>query len=193
MPYVEWSDRDARDERIRQLRNERPRASLRAIGREVGCSVHTVIEALHPDVKRLNNAKRAARARAHYKSLEQRAVKRANRRAEREKRGVPRRARSTHCYVIRTIEEPLRFKIGISRDVPLRLATLQGASPLQVELVAAWESNDAVEEEFGLLARFADARLHGEWFDGTDPALAAWVAALPCGGPIDRLVGAAAS
>jgi len=56
-------------------------------------------------------------------------------------------------------------KIGRAIDPLSRLATLQGASPLPLELVRA--VTGPVGLESALHTRFAKARTHGEWFEPT--------------------------
>jgi hypothetical protein len=58
-----------------------------------------------------------------------------------------------------------RFKIGVARDVPRRLAQLNsGQSPFPVQLVHAAAHADYRAAEAALHRRFADWRVHGEWF-----------------------------
>lgn len=59
--------------------------------------------------------------------------------------------------------ETLRIKIGFTRGNPYsRLDTLQTGSPTQLTMIAM--HSDDMETERDLHAKFADYRLHGEWF-----------------------------
>lgn len=55
------------------------------------------------------------------------------------------------------------IKIGRARDPELRLQRLQCGSPIVLRLLA---STSTITER-GAHVRFADARLHGEWFEPT--------------------------
>ncbi|MEP2742474.1 MAG: GIY-YIG nuclease family protein [Bauldia litoralis] len=58
---------------------------------------------------------------------------------------------------------PRQFvKIGMTRNVGMRLATLQAASPFELVLLAS--EPGYVQREAELHAMFADLRVRGEWF-----------------------------
>ncbi|MFF4732862.1 GIY-YIG nuclease family protein [Streptomyces mirabilis] len=76
----------------------------------------------------------------------------------------PRRDR---VYLIGSPDSPL-VKIGWSDNPERRLRDLQSGSPVALQLLAVYEGGHYVEAE--LHRRFADKRVHGEWFDlGPDP------------------------
>lgn len=54
------------------------------------------------------------------------------------------------------------IKIGIARDPERRLATLQCGSPIKLRIMASGPGSH--HDERTLHARFAEHRLHGEWF-----------------------------
>lgn len=58
------------------------------------------------------------------------------------------------------------IKIGSSVHPLLRLKQIRAHSPVEVELIAAIEGSAKLERE--LHAKFADNRLHGEWFTSTE-------------------------
>lgn len=63
-----------------------------------------------------------------------------------------------------------RIKIGWSRNVGARIAQLQTGNPDPVQLLATTPGARSLERQ--LHARFATARVAGEWFDATDELLA---------------------
>lgn len=78
-------------------------------------------------------------------------------------------------------------KIGITKDyvyyVYKRLTVMQTGCPLRLELVGTEEGYK--DEEAVLHARFAPARIHGEWYRMTDE-LRAYVAQLTVPVPLSR-------
>lgn len=56
-----------------------------------------------------------------------------------------------------------RVKIGTSKDVSKRLADIQRMSPEPLEVL--WQTPGTYRLEGALHSRFADRRVHGEWFD----------------------------
>lgn len=62
-----------------------------------------------------------------------------------------------------------RIKIGFSSNVESRLRDLQCSSAVPLRLLASIPGGPAVEAE--LHARFASARVHGEWFEPTEDLL----------------------
>lgn len=77
-----------------------------------------------------------------------------------------------------------RVKIGIANDPRKRLATLQVGSPVELRLLSVLKVDLAPEWERDFHKRFAQHRLHGEWFE-----LAPGVAAAANGGmqPEDKV------
>lgn len=69
---------------------------------------------------------------------------------------------SSYVYVIGMVgQRPV--KIGHSGNPWSRLQALQTANPIPLELRAAYVGGRELEEQ--LHERFADIRMHGEWFD----------------------------
>jgi hypothetical protein len=60
-------------------------------------------------------------------------------------------------------------KIGFSTDVNQRLDSLQGGSPDELKVIGCWLGD--VTDEKKIHSRFADCRLHREWFRPTDELL----------------------
>lgn len=60
-------------------------------------------------------------------------------------------------------------KIGYAKDIAKRLRQLQTGSPAKLKLIAVIPGDRDVER--GLHDRFADHRLHGEWFHKSAPGL----------------------
>ena len=56
------------------------------------------------------------------------------------------------------------IKIGRTTNLGQRLLTLQAASGERLSLLAVIETEDHLSVEAGLHRRFANLRLHGEWF-----------------------------
>lgn len=71
---------------------------------------------------------------------------------------------SRGVYVIRTMEGPVRYKIGFASDRQRRLYGLKSAAPVQVEMVA-WIPGASMSFELRLHKVFRRQRLHGEWFN----------------------------
>lgn len=67
------------------------------------------------------------------------------------------------CYFIGGDSGPV--KIGYSVDVKGRLAALQLASPVRLQVLAL--ANGGAAREAAYHAQFAHVRLHGEWFERT--------------------------
>lgn len=61
-------------------------------------------------------------------------------------------------------------KIGVANDPKKRLADLQRTSPVDLVIIGARPGDTFVERE--LHERFADFRLHGEWFEASPVILA---------------------
>lgn len=75
--------------------------------------------------------------------------------------------RPEHVYLIGSPDSPL-VKIGWSDNPERRLRDLQAGSPVPLQLLAVFDGGHVIEAE--LHCRFADRRMHGEWFDlGPDP------------------------
>ena len=58
----------------------------------------------------------------------------------------------------------LRVKIGRSRDIQVRLRTLQTGSPYDLKLMGWIESDDDKQLELTLHERYSDQRIRLEWF-----------------------------
>lgn len=58
------------------------------------------------------------------------------------------------------------IKIGVAEKPMKRLAELQVASPVELNLLAVMKGG--VDRERRLHTKFAEWRLHGEWFEGCD-------------------------
>src|SRR4030095_5826505 len=67
----------------------------------------------------------------------------------------------TRIYFIQC-QTTKRIKIGLATDIPVRLAVIQALCPTQLILLTSIQGSHWAEAE--LHRRFADARLHGEWF-----------------------------
>lgn len=77
------------------------------------------------------------------------------------------------CYFIGGDEGPV--KIGYSVDVPGRLRAHQSSSPVKLRILAT--ASGGLQRECAYHWQFADARLHGEWFERT-PEIEAEIARL---------------
>lgn len=64
------------------------------------------------------------------------------------------------------------IKIGRSYDPIKRMAALQSASPVQLRMLFTARCGDLDLDESALHARFAQYRLHGEWFEPAPEILA---------------------
>ena len=73
-------------------------------------------------------------------------------------------------YFVEAVESK-RIKIGFAHDVDVRVKLLQTGSPERLRVLAVIHSAPASHER-ELHERFADARLHGEWFAPADALLA---------------------
>lgn len=76
------------------------------------------------------------------------------------------------------------IKIGVTRDLTGRIATLQTACPTELRLLGCCLASATSERD--LHARFAHARLRGEWFR-CDPELLAFIARAPVSLHGDRI------
>jgi hypothetical protein len=76
-----------------------------------------------------------------------------------------RRLRETVVYFVQAVPDG-PIKIGSSREIAERMATLRTCSPLPLELLATQECRGyrGRRTERELHRRFAAHRLHGEWF-----------------------------
>jgi len=71
------------------------------------------------------------------------------------------RNRLKSVYLVRCGEF---YKVGLADNVQERIATLQTASPYQVEFIRSWQARNAKQQEqmiHGLLWRYHE---RGEWF-----------------------------
>jgi hypothetical protein len=73
-------------------------------------------------------------------------------------------------YVIRAESPAGRIKIGVTTNIHARLAALQTASPVKLEVIA-WKPGARRVFEQALHGEFADHRIHGEWFQVDDVVL----------------------
>uniref|UniRef100_A0AB39AKL4 DnaD-like helicase loader n=1 Tax=Mycolicibacterium phage phi1_186018 TaxID=3236641 RepID=A0AB39AKL4_9CAUD len=69
-------------------------------------------------------------------------------------------------------------KIGVSNDVPARMAQLQTGNPTKLRLLAVCPGGEPLEQALHL--QFADDRAEGEWFRLT-PAISDVIATLQAG------------
>lgn len=86
-----------------------------------------------------------------------------------------RREAARYVYVVQGIDGG-PIKIGRTRDVASRVSSLQTACPFELRVLHFIEHENAAFLESALHQRFAAARLHGEWFDPEEPAVAEWLA-----------------
>lgn len=83
---------------------------------------------------------------------------------------IPRKPRATsYVYFIQPTVGGL-IKIGAAVDPQVRLRHLQTGCPVELALLATMPGTKKTEAE--LHARFADARIRGEWFEPTESLLA---------------------
>lgn len=69
------------------------------------------------------------------------------------------------------------IKIGFSEDAARRVCKINADSPAGVDLIGVYVDGD-VEDEAALHVRFAERRVHGEWFK-PDEVLLALIACFP--------------
>jgi Meiotically up-regulated gene 113 len=86
---------------------------------------------------------------------------------------TPARKSPQAIYFVRCREA---IKIGLTRDVPWRIANLQSAQPEPLELLLAVTGGRRAEA--ALHERFAHLRIRGEWFTAA-PELLAFIAEIP--------------
>lgn len=67
-------------------------------------------------------------------------------------------------YLVRAIGTN-KYKIGRTSDVGKRFNQLRQGSPIPLELVAEWKTDDTASDEARLHSLFASQRTHGEWFN----------------------------
>lgn len=60
------------------------------------------------------------------------------------------------------------YKIGVSKTPRKRLRRLQTGCPRKIELIYAFEQEDAYALEFALHDMYQKSRTHGEWFTDID-------------------------
>lgn len=65
----------------------------------------------------------------------------------------------------------LQVKVGLSKDVKVRLRKLQTGNPYELRLMGWIETGDHRSLEYDLHKRYAGQRLHGEWFALTPVAV----------------------
>jgi hypothetical protein len=69
-------------------------------------------------------------------------------------------------------------KIGLTTDLPKRLANLQTASPCKLEILGYFVTDDPKKDEKKMHQRFKSQHLHNEWFT-LDDNIKAYIANLP--------------
>lgn len=61
------------------------------------------------------------------------------------------------------------FKVGVSKNVPKRLTTLQSSNPYELELVAILKPFDIIAKEvetaFHQILKYHNCHIRGEWFE----------------------------
>ena len=80
-------------------------------------------------------------------------------------RGMNEKIPANHVYLIGELDTSVA-KIGHSRSIALRLATIQAMSPVRLHVLAVAYGNRPIES--ALHKHFAAFRIHGEWFDFGD-------------------------
>ena len=110
----------------------------------------------HRGSTRTNNKKKAQRAFS-------RAFDTAVMASGKPERYLPHRGsvRPEYVYLVRA---GAFHKIGIAANVQKRMAGIQGGNPHTVELIGSWLHGDPRSIEQRLHWRFANKRVHGEWF-----------------------------
>lgn len=78
--------------------------------------------------------------------------------------------RPGYVYVVKAASG--EYKIGHTNSIPRRLSDFGLQLPFPVELVFAIPADDRYSLERHLHERFADLRMHGEWFNLTDADIA---------------------
>lgn len=78
----------------------------------------------------------------------------------------------THVYFLQGITGG-PIKIGVARNPEQRLRSIQGCSPVPLQILHVIE-NGGSKLESELHERFGYCRLHGEWFEDV-PALVKWI------------------
>lgn len=81
------------------------------------------------------------------------------------------KTKSDKVYVLKHIGFEGFYKIGITYNVNKRIKQLSNGSPLGVEKIAEFQSNDAKKTESLLHGKFAEQRRNGEWFELTKEQL----------------------
>lgn len=72
-------------------------------------------------------------------------------------------SKSGWVYLIHA-EGTNRYKIGRTIDISRRVAELTYQSPYPLEIISYFKSDYPSEDELALHEKFADRRVHGEWF-----------------------------
>ena len=102
----------------------------------------------------------------------------------------------SHVYLIGAYlpgsKKPRMVKIGRAKDVERRLKTLQTSQALELRLIAKWPASAAQAHhvESRAHARFAPARIRGEWFQPHVHAIVDYVNSVltaPCPGAADEI------
>lgn len=85
--------------------------------------------------------------------------------------------RARHLYLVQEGDDG-PVKVGIARNAIWRVSSLRGGNPRTLNLRAVWEFPDrpsVLKAERDVQARFAGARLVGEWFNAAPEAIRDYV------------------
>ena len=79
--------------------------------------------------------------------------------------------KSDKVYVLKHIGFEGFYKIGITNNINKRIKQLSNGSPLGVEKIAEFQSNDAKKTESLIHDKLNEQRRNGEWFELTKEQL----------------------
>ncbi|MBI2925457.1 MAG: GIY-YIG nuclease family protein [Verrucomicrobia bacterium] len=88
-----------------------------------------------------------------------------------ESKKTPPKPPPSYSSLVYLIHGSGHYKIGIAIDVRKRLQSIKTSCPFPVEIVKAWQSEDASAVERILHKRFTAHRVNGEWFNLPDTDL----------------------
>ena len=95
------------------------------------------------------------------------------------KRGIykPQKESVRSGYVYLMLAEGVdRYKIGLSRKPKERYSTISKQSPFPVSVIACYKVDDMIEAEKNWHQKFAEQRVHGEWFELSEDCVNEFVA-----------------